>query len=326
MTRASADVQAWPRGVASHLGLTGGVLTTAQATGLGVSPGQLRRLVASGQLSRVGTGVYVESSRLRTQFPQQAHAARAKALVSTRPDLALSHHSAAAVLNLPWVGALPEEVHLTRIGSGQHRRTRHATVHPAYPKAQFVQVEGVRAVEVALVLLGVAERHAVEEVVVVGDAALHRGLVSVERIRSVIASCRHRPGVGLLAAAVPKLEARSESPGESLARLGMCTLGYDVEPQVKIKLPDGSFARVDFLLREYGVVVEFDGRVKYEGDGRRSGAQALMEEKVREDQLRSLGYVVVRLTWRDVRDPERLRRILADAVRAATSSGRVAVR
>lgn len=301
------------------------MVTTAQANQLGVSPRQLRRLVASRQLTRVGAGVYLDSARLRTQFEEQAHAARARALASTRHDLALSHQSAAAVLGLPWVGALPTRVHFTRIGAGQHRRSRHATVHPAYPDARFVRVQGVRTVEVALVMLGVAERHAMEEVIVVGDAALQRGLVTVERIQSVIAACHHRPGVGLLAAALPKLDARTESPGESLARLGMWTLGYDAEPQVKIKLPDGSFARVDFLLREYGIVVEFDGRVKYEGDGLRSGAQALMDEKVREDQLRSLGYVVVRLTWRDVRDPERLRRVLDDAVRAATSR-RTAVR
>src|SRR5690606_41595645 len=110
----------------------------------------------------------------------------------------------------------------------------------------------------------------------------------------VIASCHRRPGVGLLAAALPRLDARTASPGESLARLGMWTLGYDAEPQVKIKLPDGSFARVDFLLREYGIVVEFDGRVKYEGDGLRSGAQALMDEKARAEQIHLMGHLTVR--------------------------------
>ena len=54
--------------------------------------------------------------------------------------------------------------------------------------------------------------------------------------------------------------------------------------------------------------VEFDGAVKYSGaDGR----QALVDEKHREDELRRLGYRVVRLTWRDLADPERVARLLA---------------
>ena len=74
MTRAGQDVHTWPRRLASHLELTSGVVTAAQATELGVSPRQLRRLVSSGQLTRVGAGVYLDSARLRTQFEEQAHA------------------------------------------------------------------------------------------------------------------------------------------------------------------------------------------------------------------------------------------------------------
>ena len=133
VTRTHPDVQTWPRRLASHLELTSGVVTTAQANQLGVSPRQLRRLVASRQLTRVGAGVYLDSARLRTQFEEQAHAARAKALASTRHDLALSHHSAAAVLGLPWVGALPTRVHLTRRpGPAPAQQTRHGP--PGIPR------------------------------------------------------------------------------------------------------------------------------------------------------------------------------------------------
>ena len=74
-------------------------------------------------------------------------------------------------------------------------------------------------------------------------------------------------------------------------------------------------ARVDFLFREHGTVVEFDGLVKYaEADGR----EALAQEKQREDRLRELGYEVVRLTWRDLADPALVRRrILAAFTRHA---------
>jgi very-short-patch-repair endonuclease len=62
-------------------------------------------------------------------------------------------------------------------------------------------------------------------------------------------------------------------------------------------------ARVDFLLPELGVVVEFEGARKDEGaDGR----DALVREKRLEDALRALDYRVVRLTWADLHHPERV--------------------
>lgn len=82
------------------------------------------------------------------------------------------------------------------------------------------------------------------------------------------------------------------------------------EQQVDIHGRTGAFiARVDFLFRAARVVVEFDGAVKYAGaDGR----DALVREKRREDALRALGYRVVRLTWADLRRPERVRALLGE--------------
>ena len=67
---------------------------------------------------------------------------------------------------------------------------------------------------------------------------------------------------------------------------------------------DGRFvARVDVLLPGLRIVVEVDGAVKY---ARFDGRNALMRVKRREDALRALGYRVVRLTWSDLRRPERV--------------------
>ena len=68
--------------------------------------------------------------------------------------------------------------------------------------------------------------------------------------------------------------------------------------------------RVDFLFRAQRTIVEFDGLVKYGGAG---GREALIAEKRREDALRSLGYQVVRLTWRDLHDPGLVQRLISEA-------------
>jgi len=83
------------------------------------------------------------------------------------------------------------------------------------------------------------------------------------------------------------------------------------ELQVEIRDEQGRLVgRVHFLFRAQRTIVEFDGKVKYGGaDGR----EALFKEKRREDSLRSLGYPVVRPTWRDLYDPPRLRQTLLSA-------------
>jgi very-short-patch-repair endonuclease len=92
---------------------------------------------------------------------------------------------------------------------------------------------------------------------------------------------------------------------DRLCRLVFAGLGLaQPEQQVDIRDERGRFvARVDFLIRERRLVIEFDGATKYAGP---DGRAALMAEKRREDELRRLGYRVVRLTWADLFDPARL--------------------
>jgi very-short-patch-repair endonuclease len=88
-----------------------------------------------------------------------------------------------------------------------------------------------------------------------------------------------------------------------------------VELQVEIRDERGGFvARVDFLFHQARTVVEFDGLVKYGGAG---GRQALIDEKRREDSLRSLGYQVVRLTWRELYDLALVERSIRKALTRA---------
>ncbi|HYO19519.1 MAG TPA: hypothetical protein VES02_12730 [Dermatophilaceae bacterium] len=63
--------------------------------------------------------------------------------------------------------------------------------------------------------------------------------------------------------------------------------------------------------------MEFDGKVKYGGaDGR----DALFREKRREDALRSLGYQVARLTWRDLQDPALVQGLITAAFSRSSST------
>jgi very-short-patch-repair endonuclease len=85
------------------------------------------------------------------------------------------------------------------------------------------------------------------------------------------------------------------------------------ELQVTIFGQDGSkVARVDFFWREYGVVAEADGLLKYQ-----SGADAIAELE-RDRLLREQGLEVIHFTWQELfSEPEHvMRRTLAAFERA----------
>lgn len=108
---------------------------------------------------------------------------------------------------------------------------------------------------------------------------------------------------------------RSESPGESASRSVFAQFGLSpAQLQGVVELRDHGRVRVDFLWREARVVGEFDGRIKY-GRGLAGSAphEVVYREKLREDALRRAGWIVVRWTWEDLRNPHRLVRRLVDA-------------
>ncbi|GAB3190238.1 hypothetical protein [Nesterenkonia suensis] len=126
---------------------------------------------------------------------------------------------------------------------------------------------------------------------------------------------RTRRRRGRWAQAVEFADPAAESPGESAVRALIRELGFQSpELQRECILPDGRRVRVDFAWE--GVVAEFDGMVKYRRSHELSGVgpvEALEAEKHREDGLRALGLVVVRIIWEDILRPERLRRKLLQA-------------
>ena len=122
-----------------------------------------------------------------------------------------------------------------------------------------------------------------------------------------------RHGVRQLRFVTAFADQRAESVGESRCGVALAMARVPVVPQVVIRNRDGKFvARVDFVVEGAKVVIEFDGKVKY-GSG---DPEVLWAEKRREDELRALGYVVVRITWADLEVPG----AVAAKVRAALAS------
>lgn len=274
-------------------GAQDGVITTRQLMTLGHTRESITGMVRDGAVSRLTRGAYAVGERPAGVDDSVArHRLLGRGAQLLYPDAALAGHSALVALDLPVWGADLRRVHLER---PIHREviTHDFVIRPPFDGRSAAK--GV--VPVAVGLVQHCLEHGATPGIVAADAALHGSAVSPVDLEAAAAVVKGWPRSSRVRTMMALVEARSESVGESRLRVGLTVLGVRVEPQVVIRDEEGRFvARVDFLVKDTKVVIEFDGMVKY----REGGAEALIAEKRREDELRRLGYQVVRVVWSDL--------------------------
>jgi hypothetical protein len=291
----------------------GGVLSWACAQRFSVRPAELAAWAAAGEVVRVRRNAYVLGSCWHTAEPDERNRLRVQAVINASDGWAASHQSALALHALPvhemsmTVLDVIARVRELRLAAGVRR-------HPLGENPHRVLVDGHAAVPIPWAIAQVALRQGVLPALVALDRALHAERTCREDVRAAGFSLATggedaRPIERILALADPKCE----SVGETLTRVLLLDLGYQPRSQVVINDPAGRFvARVDFLL-ENGVVVEFDGAVKYAGTDK---DEVLDAQDRREQRIRARGHGVARLAWGDLRQPEVvLAKIRAEEVR-----------
>ena len=271
----------------------------------GVSPHEFRRAVAT--LTAIAPGAYADLADLTAE---SAHLLRATAILDRLSGVAASHSTALALWGLPVLTAHLETVHVspTIRRSGRPRsRPRYRMHATLVPDASLAERAGVPVTDPVRTVLDCARLWSADWGVVAADAALHRGLIDPLELAQGAREVRRLTGAAR-ARAVPGLASGlSESPGESLLRMRLIRMGLSPAEQVVI----GS-ARVDFLVDDE-LVIEFDGRAKYELNGDPAGAH--WAEKQRNDGLSERGKSLVHVTWTELWDEPRLRRRINTALR-----------
>lgn len=272
----------------------------------------LQRRHRAGALVRVRHGVYVEAQEWDALDDRARHLVRMRAvlpLVRTGSMWALD--SAAAVLGVPRIDPWPAQVHVFAPDLEADRRRVGLTMHAERPLASGLGFHGVGVTELAQTVVGLARRGSLCSAVVSLDHALRSGVQEdVLRARAADAGPW---GATRVEQALRLCDVRHESVGESWFAAHAGQLGLrDLVPQHVFVAPDGTIDRVDFWLPREGVVVEFDGRQKYDDPDMlqgRSASDVVWAEKIREDRLRARPEVrtVVRPRWWHLLDPERLR-------------------
>jgi len=260
-------------------------------------------------------GTYAKASMVASaaEDPALAHALAVGSALARQPRAIASHESAATLRGLDLLNGLSAgTVHVTvppGERAGSYRQANVIRHSAALPEAHVTKLFGVQTTTAGRTVVDIARTGTFVAGVVTADSALHQRWASKSELRRVLAACDGWPGIGNATKVVEFASSLAESVLESCARVVFHERGLPPpELQVTIFGQDGSkIARVDFLWREYGVVAEADGLLKYQ-----SGADAIAELK-RDRLLREQGLEVIHFTWEELfREPERVAgRILA---------------
>jgi hypothetical protein len=305
----------------------------------GYSSNEIAQARASGWMSNVRRGVYSPAEHLASLPAVGRHVLRARAEAWAAPSLVVSHVSAAAMHGLPVSINALSRVHLTRPGRSGAVRGSSRILHVAsVDPLDIVEIGGVRTTSVARTLVDVARTESFEVAVTVADAALHAastpGTTStapllIGHVVELLEAIRGRVGATAARRSLDFADGRSESPGETRLRIAIAAIGLHAPHlQCKVHDPFDKFlGRTDFGFLTHGLLVEFDGMVKYskllrEGQ---SVAEAVIEERNREKRLQELGWHVLRVIWSELFDlkelERRIRSMMDRGAKALTALG-----
>lgn len=277
----------------------------------------VERAAKRGELERIRPGVLVEPGSLDGLYPNERHVVLVRASSSRlRQQDVLSHESACAVLGLPYVGQWPAKVHVSDPTTTHTRVTAWFVRHGAgnRPPTGTLDRHGLRSTTAARTVVDIAATRPLLGALPVLDHALRTVASQPSELQRETE--RLEKGHAKAALALGMGSALSESPAESVCRVRFRQVGAPEPEQQHVFSRHGErTAVVDFWFPAQGVVVEVDGRSKYSDDPGRSTADAHWQEKRREDFIRSFPEVrfVVRLSWSDLMDPDRVRTALVRA-------------
>ncbi|MFZ2242719.1 MAG: hypothetical protein WAV90_24745 [Gordonia amarae] len=270
---------------------------------VGICDREIASAIRDDHLLRLYPGVYVRPSDdfAGREGAQRLHRLTAIAIAtSTRtggPILPISHDSAAAMHAVPLLKPSIRQVHVVtgQTSGGGIRRHRHLHAAPI-DDDEITTVDGIAVTSPERTAVDVACAGTFAQALTAFDQTIRRG--GDAALMAEILTRRRRVGGRRAARALSMADGASESVGESWSRAQMIEAGLPIPRlQHRFVCRSGTYA-TDFDWDER-LVGEFDGKVKY---GRllrigENATDAVVREKVREDEIRAQGPMVIRWTW-----------------------------
>lgn len=290
--------------------LLGALVSTRSAASGGLTQ---ERQLRQGELVELSSRFALPRELYSALEPYEQKWITVAAVAAGAPKAVLCGRSAARLLGMWVVPPAKEKVELMLPSGALPPKSKWAPGVAYYRDGfladTFAEVHGLHMTTYLRTALDIAARHGFLEGLVAVDWLLGHGVVTRNQLQLEVQRMRGRKGVGSVREVVRHAIDCSESPYESYARGLLIEAGLDVRAQVQI----GNF-RVDLLVGR--VIVEVDGRGKYDGVTYKPLDETLRSERERENQLQDRGYLVRRVSPQELRrDPqgfvERIRRALA---------------
>ena len=270
------------------------VLSTAQLEERGLNRQQLQRQVRQGALQKIRRGSYAPSDWWENLQPSDKYLA---SLVAHQqhmgPKTLFSHHSAAALHGLAQL-TIPQQIHLAA-PRGRANAREGIKVHQLGERKGII-LHQLPVTNLLSTVLDCVASCDPREGLVLADSALAKGLAQEDLLEAL----QQAQGRGCRKARLlaPWVSPLSESAGESLVRYFLLTRSFPpAEQQYWVRQGSRRY-RLDFAWPSYGVLLEFDGNIKYQNY--RPREQAFLQQNEREAWLRSQGWQVVRTNWKEV--------------------------
>lgn len=302
------------------------LLNTRLLRAQGMSDRALAASLRAGDLIRVRRGWFVEGPAWRMLHPEQRHLVQILATAShaQRPPV-FSHQSAAVLHGLPLYRFAWDRVHTVYPGPARQRSSpavdRHLSPAPFGAFGALSTLGPIHFTNLMDTVTDLARTATPELALGCADAALHR-MSGADQRREWLGALNlrldqrtHAKGNRAARRILALADGSAESVLESVSRLYLRELGFDIRTQVPVRSITGGSYSLDFELLAHRAFGEVDGRSKYQDPalrGGRSAEEVVIIEKEREDWIRgSTGKRIVRwgyshLTSRDAL-AERLR-------------------
>jgi len=288
-----------------------GLFLRREAMQFGYRDRDLAEARRAGLITRVRHGAYVPTAEWEARDEIGRYRLRGQAVCLTHEGrVAMSHTSSAAEHGLRLWQPNLEHVHVVRLEKSSGRHEAGVVYHE-----DTWRPDDVYAKDEQLLLgpetsaLGAASLVGVGPGLVILDSLLDLDLGDEESLWTTYYRRSGWPHSRKLQVTIRLARRGAQSIGESLARHLMWTQHLP-EPQLQFKVYDevGRLVGItDFAWPEFGLLGEFDGRIKYgrllkEGE---TASDAVVREKEREDRIREVTrWLMIRYVWRDLYQPE----------------------
>lgn len=282
----------------------------------------LRRERDAGIRRRLRRGAYVDEAQWADLTPLERYQVKILAVVHTRRRMpVVAFDSAAALWGYPRMASWPAAVDIIVDSASGARSRNGVTVHRDYLEPEdVVEIDGMLVTSPQRTLVDLARTAERAVSVAAIDRALNEQRSTLQNrvtVQQLVDVCERvvTPRGGRRARTVIEFsDGRADNAAESVSRLQIFELGFPIPVlQRRHVNPRGGYYYTDFEWPEYMVIGELDGLSKYlkqEYLRSMTPGQAVVEEKIREDDLRTEGNRFARWLPDDALHPAELRRIL----------------